>query len=85
MSSNSMRRTEFARRDTSGLRQASKRSVAALCAFEDLAGDVAANRMLLGADREYVACSLESDFHIGERAGIETLRNQRRLGVGGIV
>jgi hypothetical protein len=66
LSSSTMRRTEFARRGTSGPRQAPQCFIATLGAFEDFAGDVPPCHMLLAAVRKDLTCPFEGDFHVGQ-------------------
>jgi hypothetical protein len=74
-----MRRTELGRGYASGLGQSSKGFVTALCAFEDLAGDMPTNRVFFSPNREDLACPFEGDFHIGKRPDIKTFCNHGRL------
>src|ERR1700674_4401582 len=70
-----MRRTELAHGNTPGIGQAAQRLVAALCAFEDFAGDVAPGPVLLGSGRQGLARPIKGDFHVGQSAGIEAFRD----------
>jgi len=60
-----LRRAEFGRCGTSGLGQAPKCFIAALCAFKDFAGDVPTSPMFLGPCREDFTGPFEGDFHVG--------------------
>jgi hypothetical protein len=61
------------------LGQGPKCFIAALCAFEDFAGDMTASGVFLTPDRKYLACSFQGDFHIGEGSGIKAICNHGRL------
>src|SRR6266852_3159168 len=63
--SSNTRRPEFGRCGKSGFRQAPKCCFASHRAFEDFAGDLPTNVMLLGPGREDFTGSFEGDFHIG--------------------
>jgi len=65
--------TEFGRCNTPGLGQTPKGFIAALCAFNDLASDVAASLMSLAAHPEDLTCPFKGDFHIGEGAKTKSI------------
>jgi hypothetical protein len=74
-SSAAVRRTEFGRGGTCRISQSPEPLFATLCAFENFAGNVSPSPMVLGPDREHLACPFEGDFHTGQRPGIKTVRN----------
>src|SRR6266700_5282854 len=64
-------RMQFACREAAGFGETAKGRVAALGAFNNPAGDVAAVSVLLGSDRQRLACPLEGNLHVRDHSGIE--------------
>jgi hypothetical protein len=71
--------TEFGRCSTPGLGQIPKCFIAALCAFNDLASDVAASLMSLAGHPEDLTCPFKGDFHIGEGARTKSICDHGHL------